>query len=47
LFFQVGDSHENSVQGNGMDELPERLIGAVRVSHLSLASAISPPPEAD
>lgn len=30
------------MQGNGMEELPERLIGAVRVSHLSLASAITP-----
>lgn len=30
-----------------MDELPERLIGAVRVSHLSLTSATPPLPEAD
>ncbi|CAK9190399.1 unnamed protein product [Sphagnum jensenii] len=30
------------VQGNSMDELPERLIGSVRVSHLELLSAISP-----
>ena len=35
------------LQGNGMDELPERLIGAVRVSHLSLASATPPLPEVD
>ncbi|XP_024396181.1 protein ENHANCED DISEASE RESISTANCE 2 isoform X3 [Physcomitrium patens] len=34
------------IQGNGMEELPERLIGAVRVSRLSLASATTPP-EAD
>jgi hypothetical protein len=30
------------VQGNRMDELPERLIGSVRVSHLQLSSAVSP-----
>jgi hypothetical protein len=30
------------LQGNSMDELPERLIGSVRVSHLELLSAISP-----
>ncbi|KAJ6814072.1 protein ENHANCED DISEASE RESISTANCE 2-like [Iris pallida] len=30
------------VQGNTFDELPERLIGAVRVSHLELSSAIVP-----
>ncbi|KAL6985649.1 Protein ENHANCED DISEASE RESISTANCE 2 [Sarracenia purpurea var. burkii] len=30
------------VQGNTADELPERLIGAVRVSHLELSSAIVP-----
>lgn len=29
-------------QGNGMDELPERIIGAVRVAHLELGAAISP-----
>ncbi|GAA0166236.1 defense/immunity protein [Lithospermum erythrorhizon] len=30
------------LQGNTTDELPERLIGAVRVSHLALSSAIVP-----
>ncbi|XP_020260698.1 protein ENHANCED DISEASE RESISTANCE 2-like [Asparagus officinalis] len=30
------------VQGNTFDELPERLIGAVRVSHIELSSAIVP-----
>jgi hypothetical protein len=30
------------LQGNRMDELPERLIGSVRVSHLQLSSAVSP-----
>lgn len=29
-------------QANTNDELPERLIGAVRVSHLELSSAIVP-----
>ncbi|XP_057478017.1 protein ENHANCED DISEASE RESISTANCE 2-like isoform X2 [Actinidia eriantha] len=30
------------VQGNAADELPERLIGAIRVSHIELSSAIVP-----
>ncbi|KAL2525310.1 Protein ENHANCED DISEASE RESISTANCE 2 [Abeliophyllum distichum] len=30
------------VQANAADELPERLIGAVRVSHIELSSAIVP-----
>lgn len=30
------------VQGNTIDELPERLIGAVRVSHIELSSATVP-----
>ncbi|CAI0418799.1 unnamed protein product [Linum tenue] len=30
------------VQANATDELPERLIGAVRVSHIELSSAIVP-----
>jgi hypothetical protein len=30
------------VQANTTDELPERLIGAVRVSHVELSSAIAP-----
>ncbi|ONK58899.1 uncharacterized protein A4U43_C08F870 [Asparagus officinalis] len=30
------------VQGNTPDELPEQLIGAVRVSHLELSSAVVP-----
>ncbi|WOL19512.1 protein ENHANCED DISEASE RESISTANCE 2 isoform X1 [Canna indica] len=30
------------VQANSYDELPERLIGAVRVSHIELSSAIVP-----
>ncbi|KAH6760887.1 ENHANCED DISEASE RESISTANCE 2 [Perilla frutescens var. hirtella] len=30
------------VQANSTDELPERLIGAVRVSHIELSSAIVP-----
>lgn len=29
-------------QANTLDELPERLIGAVRVSHIELSSAITP-----
>lgn len=29
-------------QANTVDELPERLIGAVRVSHIELKSAIVP-----
>lgn len=29
-------------QANTTDELPERLIGAVRVSHIELKSAIVP-----
>jgi len=35
------------IQGNGMDELPERLIGAVRVSHLVLSCAIPPPQDGE
>ncbi|XP_038695278.1 protein ENHANCED DISEASE RESISTANCE 2-like isoform X2 [Tripterygium wilfordii] len=35
------------VQANAVDELPERLIGAVRVSHLELSSAIVPKLEPD
>ncbi|XP_038725689.1 protein ENHANCED DISEASE RESISTANCE 2-like isoform X2 [Tripterygium wilfordii] len=35
------------VQANTADELPERLIGAVRVSHLELSSAIVPKLEPD
>ncbi|XP_022738706.1 protein ENHANCED DISEASE RESISTANCE 2-like isoform X3 [Durio zibethinus] len=35
------------VQANTTDELPERLIGAVRVSHIELSSAIVPKLEAD
>ncbi|CAH1451792.1 unnamed protein product [Lactuca virosa] len=35
------------VQANTIDELPERLIGAVRVSHLELSSAIVPKLEPD
>ncbi|GKV10596.1 hypothetical protein SLEP1_g21938 [Rubroshorea leprosula] len=35
------------VQANTPDELPERLIGAVRVSHIGLASAIVPKLEPD
>ena len=29
-------------QANAPEELPERLIGAVRVSHIELSSAIVP-----
>lgn len=29
-------------QANTYDELPEKLIGAVRVSHVELSSAIDP-----
>ena len=29
-------------QGNVADELPERLIGVIRVSHIELSSAIVP-----
>uniref|UniRef100_A0A5B6Z3M1 START domain-containing protein n=1 Tax=Davidia involucrata TaxID=16924 RepID=A0A5B6Z3M1_DAVIN len=35
------------VQANTADELPERLIGAVRVSHIELSSAIVPKLEPD
>ncbi|KAM5573670.1 protein ENHANCED DISEASE RESISTANCE 2 [Rosa sericea] len=35
------------VQANTTDELPERLIGAVRVSHIELKSAITPKLEVD
>ncbi|XP_021289036.1 protein ENHANCED DISEASE RESISTANCE 2 [Herrania umbratica] len=35
------------VQANTTDELPERLIGAVRVSHIELSSAIVPKLDAD
>jgi hypothetical protein len=35
------------VQANTPEELPERLIGAVRVSHIELSSAIVPNLEAD
>ncbi|KAL5550841.1 hypothetical protein UlMin_001017 [Ulmus minor] len=35
------------VQANSTDELPERLIGAVRVSHIELKSAITPKLEPD
>ncbi|XP_031282490.1 protein ENHANCED DISEASE RESISTANCE 2 isoform X2 [Pistacia vera] len=35
------------VQANTTDELPERLIGAVRVSHIELSSAITPTLEPD
>ncbi|XVE65385.1 hypothetical protein DITRI_Ditri07aG0176400 [Diplodiscus trichospermus] len=35
------------VQANTTDELPERLIGAVRVSHIELSSAIVPNLEGD
>ncbi|KAI3882923.1 hypothetical protein MKX03_007388 [Papaver bracteatum] len=35
------------VQANTTDELPERLIGAVRVSHVELKSAIVPKLESD
>ncbi|GMH09162.1 hypothetical protein Nepgr_011002 [Nepenthes gracilis] len=35
------------VQANTEDELPERLIGAVRVSHIELSSAIVPKLESD
>jgi len=31
-----------SAQANTTEELPERLIGAVRVSHIELSSAIVP-----
>ena len=34
-------------QANSTDELPERLIGAVRVSHIELSSAIVPVLETD
>lgn len=34
-------------QANTTDELPERLIGAVRVSHIELKSAIVPRLEQD
>jgi hypothetical protein len=30
------------IQADTLDELPERLIGAVRVCHVELSSAITP-----
>ncbi|BBN19009.1 hypothetical protein MPTK1_8g07260 [Marchantia polymorpha subsp. ruderalis] len=33
------------VQGNSTEELPEHLIGAVRISQLELSAAMTPPPE--
>lgn len=38
---------ENEMQGNTPEELPERLIGAVRISHLELSSALEPREEDD
>jgi hypothetical protein len=35
------------VQGNSFDELPEKLIGTVRISRLELSKAVSPYPEKD
>ena len=35
------------VQGNSLDELPEKLIGTVRISRLELSKAISPYPDKD
>ncbi|XP_047973259.1 protein ENHANCED DISEASE RESISTANCE 2-like [Salvia hispanica] len=35
------------LQGNTPEELPERLIGAVRISHLELSSALEPREEDD
>ncbi|CAI9762562.1 unnamed protein product [Fraxinus pennsylvanica] len=35
------------VQASTIDELPERLIGAVRISHLELSSAFVPILESD
>lgn len=35
------------VQGNSVDELPEKLIGTVRISRLELSKAVSPYPEKD
>lgn len=32
----------NGTQANTPEELPERLIGAVRVSHIELSSAVEP-----
>lgn len=37
----------NCSQANTTEELPERLIGAVRVSHIELSSAITPILETD
>lgn len=39
--------HYIKLQSNTPDELPERLIGAVRVSHIELSSAIVPKLEPD
>jgi len=30
------------LQGNTPDELPEQIIGAVRISHVELSSAVVP-----
>lgn len=35
------------IQGNSMEELPERLIGTVRISRLELSKAVSPFPDKD
>lgn len=34
-------------QGNTTEELPERLLGAVRICHMELSSAIEPNLEPD
>jgi len=33
------------IQGNSEEELPEQLIGALRVAHLDINKATAPPPE--
>lgn len=34
--------YSDKIQANAEEELPERLIGAVRVSHIELSSAVVP-----
>jgi hypothetical protein len=32
------------IQGNSEEELPEQLLGSLRVAHLDLSAAVEPPP---
>ena len=45
--YNVYNKYGSVLQANTPEELPERLIGAVRVSHIELSSAIVPNLESD